>query len=380
MKGIQIMKTKISLSLFLACIIPFLLMSQNSDSLIEGPTIYINPNSSLPISVNSPTGYRVVTGGWKEEAGNDVDLSVRRSYPTNSNLNQWRFDFVNHGTATDTVRTFIICRRESLDSLIEGTTVYIGPNSSLPISVNSPTGYRVVTGGWKEEAGNDVDLSVRRSYPTNSNLNQWRFDFVNHGTATDTVRTFIICRRESLDSLIEGTTVYIGPNSSLPISVNSPTGYRVVTGGWKEEAGNDVDLSVRRSYPTNSNLNQWRFDFVNSGTATDTVRTFIICARNLTTDVEDILTEIPKEYSLLQNYPNPFNPTTTISFNLPSKSFISLKIFDLIGREQATIVSEEMSQGNYSRQWNAERFPSGIYFYRLQTGIFSETKKLLLLR
>ncbi len=290
------MKTKISLSLFLACIIPFLLMSQNSDSLIEGPTIYINPNSSLPISVNSPTGYRVVTGGWKEEAGNDVDLSVRRSYPTNSNLNQWRFDFVNHGTATDTVRTFIICRRESLDSLIEGTTVYIGPNSSLPISVNSPTGYRVVTGGWKEEAGNDVDLSVRRSYPTNSNLNQWRFDFVN------------------------------------------------------------------------------------SGTATDTVRTFIICARNLTTDVEDILTEIPKEYSLLQNYPNPFNPTTTISFNLPSKSFISLKIFDLIGREQATIVSEEMSQGNYSRQWNAERFPSGIYFYRLQTGIFSETKKLLLLR
>ena len=374
------MKTKISLSLFLACIIPFLLMSQNSDSLIEGPTIYINPNSSLPISVNSPTGYRVVTGGWKEEAGNDVDLSVRRSYPTNSNLNQWRFDFVNHGTATDTVRTFIICRRESLDSLIEGTTVYIGPNSSLPISVNSPTGYRVVTGGWKEEAGNDVDLSVRRSYPTNSNLNQWRFDFVNHGTATDTVRTFIICRRESLDSLIEGTTVYIGPNSSLPISVNSPTGYRVVTGGWKEEAGNDVDLSVRRSYPTNSNLNQWRFDFVNSGTATDTVRTFIICARNLTTDVEDILTEIPKEYSLLQNYPNPFNPTTTISFNLPSKSFISLKIFDLIGREQATIVSEEMSQGNYSRQWNAERFPSGIYFYRLQTGIFSETKKLLLLR
>ena len=190
---------------------------------------------------------------------------------------------------------------------------------------------------------------------------------------------FLLMSQNS-DSLIEGPTIYINPNSSLPISVNSPTGYRVVTGGWKEEAGNDVDLSVRRSYPTNSNLNQWRFDFVNSGTATDTVRTFIICARNLTTDVEDILTEIPKEYSLLQNYPNPFNPTTTISFNLPSKSFISLKIFDLIGREQATIVSEEMSQGNYSRQWNAERFPSGIYFYRLQTGIFSETKKLLLLR
>ena len=56
------------------------------------------------------------------------------------------------------------------------------------------------------------------------------------------------------------------------------------------------------------------------------------------------------KFALQQNYPNPFNPTTTISFSLPSKSFISLKVFDIIGREEATIVSEEMSAGNYSKQ------------------------------
>ncbi|MGD1046671.1 MAG: T9SS type A sorting domain-containing protein [Bacteroidota bacterium] len=86
------------------------------------------------------------------------------------------------------------------------------------------------------------------------------------------------------------------------------------------------------------------------------------------------------KFELAQNYPNPFNPTTTISFSLPSKSFVSLKIFDLIGREVATIISEEMLPGNYSRQWNAASMSSGVYFYRLQAGIYIETKKLILLR
>lgn len=85
-------------------------------------------------------------------------------------------------------------------------------------------------------------------------------------------------------------------------------------------------------------------------------------------------------FELAQNYPNPFNPTTTISFSLPSKSFVSLKVFDALGREVSIILSEQLPAGIYSRQWNAERFPSGMYFYRLQSGIFSETKKLLLLR
>ena len=90
--------------------------------------------------------------------------------------------------------------------------------------------------------------------------------------------------------------------------------------------------------------------------------------------------ELPNEFTLSQNYPNPFNPTTTISFSLPSKSYVSLKIFDALGREVALLVSEEMSTGTYSRQWNAKSLPSGVYFYRLQSGSFTDTKKLVLLR
>jgi hypothetical protein len=103
---------------------------------------------------------------------------------------------------------------------------------------------------------------------------------------------------------------------------------------------------------------------------------------NFTTNVTGVKEEkeIPTEYSISQNYPNPFNPTTTILFSLPVKSYISLKIFDLLGREVATIVSEEMSAGNYSRQWNANKFSSGLYFYQLRAGSFTETRILLFLK
>jgi hypothetical protein len=90
--------------------------------------------------------------------------------------------------------------------------------------------------------------------------------------------------------------------------------------------------------------------------------------------------ELPNDFSLSQNYPNPFNPTTTIAFSLPSKSYVSLKIFDALGREVSVLVSEEMTAGTYSKQWNANSLPSGVYFYRLQAGSLTETKKLTLLR
>ena len=100
----------------------------------------------------------------------------------------------------------------------------------------------------------------------------------------------------------------------------------------------------------------------------------------MVTSVQSLSTDLPTHFNLEQNYPNPFNPSTTISFNLPAKSFVSLKVFDLIGREVATIVSEEMSAGHYTKQWNAAKISSGIYFYRLQAGSFTESKKFVLLK
>lgn len=85
-------------------------------------------------------------------------------------------------------------------------------------------------------------------------------------------------------------------------------------------------------------------------------------------------------FSLKQNYPNPFNPSTTIQFSLPKEEHVGLRIFNLLGEEVAALISGRLRAGAHSVQWNASAVPSGVYFYRLQAGDFSETKKLILIR
>lgn len=89
---------------------------------------------------------------------------------------------------------------------------------------------------------------------------------------------------------------------------------------------------------------------------------------------------ITSEFALEQNYPNPFNPTTTIRFSLPHSSFLTLKVFNLLGEEVVSLISEIFPAGNYSSQWNASGRASGVYFYRMVAGSFVETKKMILLR
>ncbi|HEY5533342.1 MAG TPA: YCF48-related protein [Ignavibacteria bacterium] len=113
--------------------------------------------------------------------------------------------------------------------------------------------------------------------------------------------------------------------------------------------------------------------------------------------VTQIGSEVPAKYSLYQNYPNPFNPVTKIKFEVPPDvksqtqdgyfplrrgvgGMTSLKVFDILGREVTTLVNEKLNPGTYEVDWNASQYSSGIYFYQLRAGEFSETKKLILLK
>jgi hypothetical protein len=89
--------------------------------------------------------------------------------------------------------------------------------------------------------------------------------------------------------------------------------------------------------------------------------------------------EVPLEYSI-GNYPNPFNPTTVIGYQLPVAGYVTLKVFDLLGREVATLVNENKSAGYYKISFDASNLPSGVYFYNLLTGNSSITKKMLLIK
>jgi hypothetical protein len=100
----------------------------------------------------------------------------------------------------------------------------------------------------------------------------------------------------------------------------------------------------------------------------------------MVTGVENTRSELANQFSLLQNYPIPFIPSTSISFTLLSKSFVTLKVFDLVGREGATIMRQEKTAGTYHVAFDASKLPSGVYFYKLTTGEFTQVKKMLLIK
>jgi len=85
-------------------------------------------------------------------------------------------------------------------------------------------------------------------------------------------------------------------------------------------------------------------------------------------------------YDLAQNYPNPFNPSTVIKYQLPEQGFVTLKIYDILGREVKTLVNEFKSKGRYSINFNAGNLASGVYIYRIKVNDFSTAKKLLLMK
>ena len=95
--------------------------------------------------------------------------------------------------------------------------------------------------------------------------------------------------------------------------------------------------------------------------------------------------EMPEEYTLSQNYPNPFNPTTTIKYSIPKHSYVTLKIYDILGKEITTLVKEEKPSGNYQLEFSAKGgsaadLPSGVYFYRIRAGSFNQVRKMMLIK
>jgi hypothetical protein len=117
-------------------------------------------------------------------------------------------------------------------------------------------------------------------------------------------------------------------------------------------------------------------DLGNDGTIDDS-----IFVKNQATNVEDEGSLLsPDSYNLAQNYPNPFNPVTTIKYSIPESGNVSLKVYDILGKEVATLVNEEKAQGVYSVIFDASNLSSGVYFYKLQAGSFVEIKKMMVLK
>jgi hypothetical protein len=147
------------------------------------------------------------------------------------------------------------------------------------------------------------------------------------------------------------------------------------------------------------NENWMRISFVNGSGTTTNSKTYSFVDNNLSSgkyqyrlkqidfdgsfeysNIIDIEISSPDIFNLAQNYPNPFNPTTNIQYALRSGQFVSLKVYDVLGNEVATVVNEEKPAGIYEVNYNAANLPSGVYLYQLKAGEFIKTKKMILLR
>ncbi len=144
-------------------------------------------------------------------------------------------------------------------------------------------------------------------------------------------------------------------------------------------AGIDWNLSLNFN---SGALRSLTFPNVKTGYAVGDNGVILKTTNSGVTPMLPISTEIPDHFSLSQNYPNPFNPSTKIRFEISGSSaaqtFIS--VYDILGREVATLVNEELKPGTYEVDWNASDFPSGVYFYKLETEYFTETKRMILLK
>jgi Secretion system C-terminal sorting domain len=105
-----------------------------------------------------------------------------------------------------------------------------------------------------------------------------------------------------------------------------------------------------------------------------------LCDSNFVIGIHNISSSIPNSYILYQNYPNPFNPATKIKFDLPKSNHVKLIIYDVLGREITVLVNQKQKAGSYEVDWDATNYPSGVYFYKLVTESYSETKKMVLLK
>ena len=135
-----------------------------------------------------------------------------------------------------------------------------------------------------------------------------------------------------------------------------------------------------QSSSTTNSLWSISFTDANNGTAVGRGGTILRTTNGGGTFVNQISNGIPEGFSLYQNYPNPFNPKTNIRFDLRKSSHIKLIVYDILGREIATLVDEKLSVGSYEVDWDGSNFSSGVYFYKLVTDGFVDVRKMVLLK
>lgn len=294
---------------------------------------------------------------------------------------------------------------------IPGSTPFVVDNGSEtpPYGYHLPTdNYSVMLNEFTEDTVNaffftgNKTFSYSRTGAVQHQTDRLFFDggvsAVNPDAQSKTVKLLNIINETTQEKLFTVRSLQLVQNDS--VKIENPDDEKLKLVSYGSQKNYDIELNyvsqngIGRfgdfSIPLSANTSHtfvpdWQnlettplvvlVDIGNNGTIDDTL--YIIN----TVDVEDQGSLLnPDSYNLAQNYPNPFNPVTTIRYSIPQSGFVTLKIYDLLGREVAALVNEEKSPGVYEVQFDGSNLASGVYLYTLQAGEFADTKKFLLLK
>ena len=273
------------------------------------------------------------------------------------------------------------------------------PVGGFPFFINANTGWLMPTNGGSLGSTSDTIRKTTNggvnwfaTYGTNAQVNYRCLHFSDFNNGWAVGENMLVRKTSNGGTSWTNVPIFgypVGGKSRAVFFINPNTGWI----GVKNEATNEQYV-----FRTNNGGTSWEmqippiqnpngsnaifsihfYDANNGGLVADSGR---ICrTTNGGVSVQNISTEIPSKYSLSQNYPNPFNPRTVIRFKLSGYSNVQIKVYDADGREVQTLVNERLQPGTYETTFDGSGLSSGVYFYKMISGGYTETKKMVLLR
>lgn len=331
-----------------------LIPSSNVKIELSSPSPYINVSS---VSFN----YNSVASFYQDSV--TLNFNVLANAPLNKGL------------------PVILKIKQNDTSIVHQQTMYVCVGSGTTVlsdSAENGTGNWAFTGGWGTTTSQSYSPptsfteSPTGSYGNTQTRTMTLANPINISNSPVTVLSYYF--RHDIEPLDNAYIQVSSNNGTNWVSVKYYNGQQL---SWKQEVLDITDLANR------STQMKIRFIIVTNRSVTaDGIYIDNIKIQNY----QDVLTgvsnngEIPTKFALLQNYPNPFNPFTTIKYQIPKSGFVKLTVFDALGRVVKTLVNESKPAGNYDVTFDASNYSSGVYFYKIETGNFTDIKKMMLVK
>lgn len=244
-------------------------------------------------------------------------------------------------------------------------------------------------------------LAGSNIYKTTNGGDNWELQYVD---PLNSFSDIFFVNRNKCWVVGENGIVLTTDNGGIPVELTSFTSsvsINDVTLNWLTATEtNNQGFQIERRNVQDESYDDWNsFGFVTGNGTTTEPQSYSFADKNLEagkyqyrlkqidfdgtfeySNKIEVEINVPLKFSLGQNYPNPFNPSTSIQYAIASRQFVTLKVYDVLGNEIATLVNEEKPAGNYDVEFNASHMASGIYYYQLRAGEFVETKKMILMK